>query len=76
MKNVQPLEKISTHTHTHRIMAAVPAGHKFEPLMTCYLTDRTTPEDIYKARESGVLAFKLYPAGATTNSDSGVTKYV
>lgn len=46
----------------------------FEPLMTLYLTDNTTPEEIYKAKESGkIVAAKLYPAGATTNSDSGVT---
>lgn len=44
--------------------------------MTCYLTDKTTPEDIHAAKEAGVLAFKLYPAGATTNSDSGVTRQV
>ena len=43
--------------------------------MTCYLTDNTTPEDIAAAKEHGVVAFKLYPAGATTNSDSGVTRY-
>jgi dihydroorotase len=57
-----------------RILAALPAGARFEPLMTLYLTDNTTPEEIFKARESGfVHAVKYYPAGATTNSDSGVT---
>jgi len=57
-----------------RIMAALPAGMEFEPLMTLYLTDNTTPEEIFRARESGfVHAVKYYPAGATTNSDSGVT---
>ena len=56
-----------------RIRAAVPAGHAFEPLMTLYLTDRTPPSEIAKAKAAGVVALKLYPAGATTNSDSGVT---
>lgn len=50
------------------------AGENFEPLMTLYLTDHTSPEEITKAKESGfVKGVKLYPAGATTNSDSGVT---
>jgi len=57
-----------------RILAALPAGLAFEPLMTLYLTDNTAPEEILKARASGfVQAVKYYPAGATTNSDSGVT---
>lgn len=57
-----------------RIVAAIPAGQSFEPLMTLYLTDNTTPEDIVNAKESQfVKAVKYYPAGATTNSDSGVT---
>jgi len=57
-----------------RIVAALPAGAVFEPLMTLYLTDRTDPAEIDRARASGVVhACKLYPAGATTNSDSGVT---
>ena len=57
-----------------RILAAVPAGLKFEPLMTLYLTDHTSPADIVAAKASGfVKAVKYYPAGATTNSDSGVT---
>jgi dihydroorotase len=57
-----------------RILAAVPAGMKFEPLMTLYLTDNTDPEEVVKAHASGVVhAVKYYPAGATTNSDSGVT---
>ncbi len=60
--------------YRERLMAAVPAGVDFEPLMTLYLTDRTTAEEIHAARASGVVhAVKLYPAGATTNSDSGVT---
>ena len=57
-----------------RIRDALPADSRFEPLMTLYLTDNTRPEEIVKARQSGaVLAVKYYPAGATTNSDSGVT---
>jgi dihydroorotase len=57
-----------------RILAAVPSGVSFEPLMTLYLTDNTQPEEIAKARQSGFIhAVKYYPAGATTNSDSGVT---
>ena len=57
-----------------RILAALPSGMDFEPLMTLYLTDNTAPEEIMRARESGLIhAVKLYPAGATTNSDAGVT---
>lgn len=57
-----------------RIEAVLEPGSSFQPLMTLYLTDRTTPEEIAKAKESGkVFAVKFYPAGATTNSDSGVT---
>lgn len=57
-----------------RILAALPAGLAFEPLMTLYLTDRTPPEEIARARGSGcVVGAKLYPAGATTHSDAGVT---
>lgn len=57
-----------------RLLAARPAGSDFEPLMTLYLTDATRPEEIAAARASGaVYACKLYPAGATTNSESGVT---
>ena len=57
-----------------RILAALPAGAAFEPLMTLYLTDNTTAEEIAAAKASGfVHAVKYYPAGATTNSDSGVT---
>ena len=52
------------------------AGEKdFSPLMTLYLTDNTDPEEIYRAKEKGVVALKMYPAGATTNSDSGVTDW-
>jgi len=56
-----------------RILAALPAGSAFEPLMTLYLTDNTPPEEIARAKAAGVVALKLYPAGATTNSDAGVT---
>ncbi len=57
-----------------RILSALPAGSDFEPLMVLYLTDNTPPEEIRKAKDSGfVHAVKLYPAGATTNSDAGVT---
>jgi len=60
--------------YRERILAAVPDGDGFSPLMTLYLTDETTPETIREARASGlVLAAKLYPAGATTNSAAGVT---
>ena len=56
-----------------RIQAAMHEGVNFEPLMTLYLTDNLAPDEIYRAKEAGVVAAKLYPAGATTNSDAGVT---
>lgn len=56
-----------------RILAAVPEGSNFEPLMTIYLTDNTNCETITAARAAGAVAAKLYPAGATTNSDAAVT---
>jgi dihydroorotase len=57
-----------------RILAALPASSRFEPLLTLYLTDNTPVEEIARAKRSGLVhAFKYYPAGATTNSDSGVT---
>lgn len=60
--------------YRQRILAALPTGMKFEPLMTLYLTNNTPPDEIRRAKESGfVHAVKLYPAGATTNSDAGVT---
>ena len=59
--------------YRERIMAAGPKGN-FEPLMVLYLTDNTTPDEIIKAHATGkIVAAKVYPAGATTNSDSGVT---
>ncbi len=60
--------------YRERVLAALPPGVDFTPLMTLYLTDNTAPEEIERAHASGfVQAVKLYPAGATTNSDSGVT---
>jgi dihydroorotase len=59
--------------YRERILGALPRGVVFEPLMTLYLTDRLPPDEIRRAREAGVVACKLYPAGATTNSDAGVT---
>ena len=60
--------------YRERILAALPTGSNFEPLMTLYLTDNTPPEEIDRAVDSGVVhGVKLYPAGATTNSDAGVT---
>lgn len=59
--------------YKQRILAAVPQGMDFEPLMTLYLTDNTPPDEIARAKDAGVVALKLYPAGATTNSDAGVT---
>jgi dihydroorotase len=60
--------------YRERILAAVPAGARFEPLMTLYLTDTTAPDEIRAAQRSGCIAgAKLYPAGATTHSDAGVT---
>jgi dihydroorotase len=60
--------------YRERIIKAIPAGSHFKPLMTLYLTDKTSAEDIAEAKACGhVYAAKLYPAGATTNSDSGVT---
>lgn len=59
--------------YKQRIVAAVPAGVQFEPLMTLYLTDKLPPDEIARAQAAGVVAAKLYPAGATTNSDAGVT---
>jgi len=57
-----------------RILAALPEGMRFEPLMTLYLTDNTDPDEIRRAQDTGFIhAVKLYPAGATTNSAAGVT---
>jgi dihydroorotase len=59
--------------YRERLLAALPAGSDFQPLMTLYLTDNLPPDEIRRAKEAGVVAVKLYPAGATTNSDAGVT---
>lgn len=76
MPNLKPPVTTTEQARAYRerILAALPAGSAFEPLMTLYLTDRTPAEEIERAHESGLVkAVKLYPAGATTNSDSGVT---
>ncbi len=63
-------------SYRDRIMAALPEGMSFEPLMTLYLTEDTDPADVAAAHASGLVkAVKLYPAGATTNSASGVTNF-
>lgn len=73
MPNLVPPVTTATEAsaYRNRILAAA-AGTGFQPLMTLYLTETTTPEIIQEARATGVVAAKLYPAGATTNSDSGV----
>ena len=73
---VPPVRNASeADSYRQRILAARPAGSAFEPLMVLYLTDGTQPEDVRAAKASGyVFAAKLYPAGATTNSASGVTR--
>ncbi len=64
----------AAEAYRDRILAALPADADFTPLMTCYLTNNTDPEEVRRGFEAGVFtACKLYPAGATTNSDSGVT---
>ncbi|MCR9126555.1 MAG: dihydroorotase [Rhodobacteraceae bacterium] len=62
--------------YRQRILAALPEGARFEPLMTLYLTDETDPDDVARAKAEGLIhAVKLYPAGATTNSASGVRSF-
>lgn len=76
MPNLRPpiTTTAQAQAYRERILVALPAGARFEPLMTLYLTDNTTAEEIRRARQSSVIhAVKLYPAGATTNSDAGVT---
>ncbi len=76
MPNLRPPVTTTEQAQAYRqrIMAALPARMDFNPLMTLYLTDNTMPEEITRASESGFIkAVKLYPAGATTNSDSGLT---
>ncbi|MEO7548034.1 MAG: dihydroorotase [Ramlibacter sp.] len=75
MPNLKPpvTTAVQALAYRDRIRSAVPAGMVFEPLMTLYLTDNLPPDEIRRARDAGVVALKLYPAGATTNSDAGVT---
>jgi dihydroorotase len=76
MPNLKPpmTTTVALAAYRDRIRAAVPAGLPFEPVMTLYLTDSTSPDEIRRARDSGfVVGAKLYPAGATTHSDAGVT---
>jgi dihydroorotase len=75
MPNLRPpiTNTIQAIAYRDRILAAVPHGMSFDPLMTLYLTDRLPPDEIVRANAAGVVATKLYPAGATTNSDAGVT---
>jgi dihydroorotase len=76
MPNLRPPVKTTAQAlaYRERILSALPAGWRFEPLMTLYLTDNTPAEEIRRAKASGIVhGVKLYPAGATTNSDSGVT---
>lgn len=77
MPNLQPPVRTTQQAlhYRERILAALPEGSTFEPLMTLYLTDDTPPEEIARAKLSGrVAGVKLYPAGATTHSDAGVTR--
>jgi dihydroorotase len=77
MPNLRPAVRTTAQAldYRERILGALPEGAKFEPLMTLYLTDDTPPEEIARARLSGrVFGVKLYPAGATTHSDEGVTR--
>lgn len=75
MPNLKPAVTTTAQAlaYKQRIQAALPADSKFEPLMTLYLTDHTPADEIQRAHDSGVVAVKLYPAGATTNSSAGVT---
>ena len=75
MPNLRPpvTTTVQALSYKERIAQAVPAAMAFEPLMTLYLTDVTLPDEIARAAEAGIVALKLYPAGATTNSDAGVT---
>ena len=75
MPNLRPpvTTTASALAYRDRILSALPAGLRFKPLMTLYLTDNTPPAEIHRAKDAGVVALKLYPAGATTNSDAGVS---
>ena len=72
---VPPVRTVAeARAYRDRILAALPSGTRFEPLMTLYLTQETTPDEVTRAAKSGLVhAIKYYPAGATTNSQSGVT---
>lgn len=75
MPNLKPpvTTVAAARAYRDRILAALPAGLRFEPLMTLYLTDNTGAAEIAAAKSSGfVQGVKYYPAGATTNSDSGI----
>jgi len=77
MPNLKPpvVNTALAEAYRERIMSALPAGSDFQPLMTLYLTDNTPAREISRAAASGIVfAVKYYPAGATTNSDSGVTR--
>ncbi len=76
MPNLRPPVTTAAHAlaYKQRILAAVPEGLDFQPLMTLYLTDNLPADEIARARDAGVVALKFYPAGATTNSDAGVTE--
>ena len=75
MPNLKPplVTSAQAMAYRERIVAALPAASRFTPLMTLYLTDQTAPDEVRRAKAAGIVAFKLYPAGATTHSDSGVT---
>ncbi len=75
MPNLKPAvtNTVDALHYRKRILVALPTDSKFEPLMTLYLTDNTSVDEVHRARDAGIIAFKLYPAGATTNSDAGVT---
>ena len=73
LRTVVPHTAAQALAYAERIRAAVPEGVAFEPLMTLYLTDNLPADEIARAQDAGVVAAKLYPAGATTNSDAGVT---
>jgi len=75
MPNLVPpiMQASQALAYKERILAQRPEGNTFEPLMVLYLTDQTSAADIVAASEAGIVACKLYPAGATTNSASGVT---
>jgi dihydroorotase len=75
MPNLRPPVTTAEQARAYRdrILAALPEGLDFQPLMTLYLTDNTPPDEIPRAKAAGVVALKLYPAGASTHSDAGIT---